>query len=292
MIDGHTIDWRKSRAKIAECIQMVRTREEHESSGDTRNRLKPVLVLLDGADERMATSLKGAIEREFEERKVSTVRTQVTILYLVAGYGGDMSQKDNVAVINHELCESEKTLFTERYDEVEKHPKIKIENILEFVVMASRASSDGPKPEYIQGVVEGALQDIDLYKEQADLLLYLSMMTVYGGDNRFSLPEKHCQVMVCTDETITPQPQFMRAICFQAKKFIIRDDRDPKQVVIRVPHAPVAKHLYKALAKELQTSSVLIRMLEEKKVQTFLKMVQGEDGGLTPGFGPVWLTLN
>ena len=215
----------------------------------------------------MALSLKSQLERVLEVNKFGTIRTLVNILYLVST--NDTKQPVKRSVINqtsveitHELSEEEMRLFETTLDKLKKRG-IKPSSILEFVVFASNFK---PKEGYIEAVVEEALHDIEIYQNQGALILYLSMLTKFGSHQRFALPEKHCQNMLCSDESGSPLRPFMEGISFQARKFLIRDAKDPKKVMIRVPHEPVAKHLYTALIKKTPTSDVVIQMLMEKKV--------------------------
>ena len=268
-IDGNAIDWRSNRVMTAKYLHTILTHGE-QSEGEnkpTATDLRQVLVLLDNADDSMAIRLRDAMEKVLYDENVSTIRTLVNILFLVRTSGPEKPSKPKINLLNteitHELYEEEKPKFKARLDDLTEKHGVNVASILEFVVMASNFK---PKEDYIQGVVDDALQDIELYKNQPNLILYLSMLTTFGGQQTFALPEKHCQKIVCHDETVTPLPPFMGTISPQAKKFLIRDAKDPKNVMIRCPHEPVAKHLYKGLAKIMATSDVVIQMLNEKKI--------------------------
>ena len=269
-IDGKDIDWKASREKIARHLSTVLTHGEPDGC-ENKPDLRQLLVFLDNAEDSMALRLKdqleSILERRGEEKRSYTIRTLVNILYLVPTSGTRQSRKrsgiNQASIeITHELSDEEMKLFKTTLDKLEKRG-IEPSSILEFVVLASNFK---PKEGYIEGVVDEALHDIEIYQNQGTLILYLSMLTKFGSHQRFALPEKHCQNMLCSDESGSPQRPFMEGISFQARKFLIRDAKDPKKVMIRVPHEPVAKHLYNALIKKMSTSDVVIQMLMEKKV--------------------------
>jgi hypothetical protein len=194
--------------------------------------------------------------------------TQFVVLYLVAVSDPDLvlaksTGESNASVaITHRLYESEKELFKENLRLLSQQ-QVPVATILEFVIMASNYE---PDDNYIEKIVMDALSDTDIYKGQAKLLLYLSMLNIYGGDHRYSFPEKHCRLLVSGDSKLSPAPEFMRSICSQARLFIIRDTEGRRDVNIRVPHAPVAKYLYKGLAKSTKLSEVTTKMLLEDQM--------------------------
>ena len=267
-IDSQSTDWGRCLESMARELHNVRCYGELDGADQKAIPLRPVLVMLDNVtDDEIPKKLKKSLDLVFENNGFQFIRAQFIILYLFAvGDPVNVQQVDEVVLsthVGHYLMEPEKPLFEMRLKELRKKG-IKAETILEFVVLASNFEPDDA---FMRRCVDDALEDIDIYQGQAQLLLYLSLINVYGGDHRFSFPEKHCQRMVCVDPNATPQPPFMKSICSQAKLFIIRDD-DPLQnkVEIRVPHAPVAKYLVKALSKGSSLSDVTWRFLTEERI--------------------------
>lgn len=242
--------------------RIMRYRDLGEDS-KARDNYCPLLIMLDNANDEMAWSLKSALEQNLRELDMNSKKTQIVVVFLTHGNYVDYSNQltpISTTYISQRLYQGEKDWFEQRLKEISE--VVKPETILGFVLLASNFDT---KQEYLENVIDSALQDIEhIPPRQVKLLLYLAVLGHYCKEACYTMPESLCRRFLDPRDRRS-QKDFIQLLAEPIRLFVIRvPDSYSQQHSIRILHVKLAQVLLKKLSSERKSSAIVLDMLKEK----------------------------
>jgi hypothetical protein len=257
--------------QLADRVMRVRSLGEgpdtRKGSAQYQEKACLLLILLDNANDEMATMLKNNIEAKFKEAEIVSRQTQIVIMYITVGVHVDSSLSRSLlhtSFIRQTLLESEKKMFHALFQKVKV--VLPPETMLGFVVIAFEFDAN---PDYVEGIIDKALIDIDVNSRQVKLLVYLCLLSKFCKEaSCYTIPEKHCRRYLDRHEDNNPR-SFIKMVCDQVRLFLIRDKEsvyNETVYTVRILHRLVADVLLNKLLKKRTLSKILLELLEEKNL--------------------------
>jgi hypothetical protein len=252
--------------------------ESNETVKGISSECKPILILLDNTTDDVAIALRKSLEdRVNENSEIGYFSTMFLLLYLVqkvdARFTADETS-DRTLCMKQELSIKDKRLFKKKLQQLERHnwepPKM-----LEFVIMAHNYESS----DYVTQVIRDTFGRNHAYKNQEQMLLYLSILKHFAG---MGLPTEICLSIKENEEDFEGKPfksmptvNPILSLCPQAKIFLTQKkwtlklgSRDFSCLFFEVSHAPVAKELFNFLSRGKNLSTILLELFTEPSIMS------------------------
>ncbi|XP_061184865.1 sterile alpha motif domain-containing protein 9-like [Saccostrea echinata] len=262
---GHQLLWnfrRKYRCCVIQKISEMTTSHilslwQYKECDENESQPGPVILLLDDIvqTELSITEFTRQLNIEFRKKTLSEGMDCLLIMCQreeKISYGEYQSQ--NIFYLKQELSKSEKTWFTDKFDELERTGKeleleeYKPQHLISFMIMRSEFN-----PEYIKTTIQHLICDIDPTSNEYKLMKYVSFLASYSSFTRRGV--KVFIPLECCDELMGSKHGFWEDRLSSPLRvlLIIEEKENASGRQVRIAHPSLGKVLLKEIMKREET---------------------------------------
>ncbi|XP_062566125.1 sterile alpha motif domain-containing protein 9-like [Saccostrea cucullata] len=262
---GHQLLWnfrRKYRCcviqKISELtISHILSLWQYKECDENESQPGPVILLLDDIVQTELSLTEFTRQLNIEFRK-KTLSEGMDCLLIMCQREEKLNfceyQSQNIFYLKQELSKSEKTWFTDKFDELERTGKeleleeYKPQHLISFMIMRSEFNQ-----EYIKTTIQLLICDIDTTSNEYKLMKYVSLLATYSSFTRRGV--KVFVPLECCDELMGSKPGFWEDRLSSPLRvlLVIEEKEDASGRQVRTAHPSLGKVLLKEIMKREET---------------------------------------